>query len=153
MDAARIDEVAAGIYRISTPVPPSAFAGGFSFNQYLVVDDDALLMHTGSRALFAGVKAAIAKVLAPEKLRWVAFSHHEGDEDGALNEFLALAPKAVPVCSRVNAMINGDGMDRPPKALADGEALRLGRHVVRWVDAPHLPHGWETGYLFEETTR
>jgi hypothetical protein len=38
------------------------------------------------------------------------------------------------------------------QALADGEALSLGRSRVRWLDAPHLPHAWECGYVFEERT-
>jgi flavorubredoxin len=134
-------------------IPPTQAPGGFSFNQYLILDEEPLLFHTGSRLLFPAVKEAIRKVADPARLRWIAFSHHEQDEDGALNEFLEAAPEALPVCSAINAMINADGMDRPPRILRDGEELRLGRHTVRWVDAPHLPHGWESGYLFETTTR
>jgi flavorubredoxin len=150
---ASIDEVEAGIYRIHTVIPPTQAPGGFSFNQYLILDEEPLLFHTGSRLLFPAVKEAIRKITDPASLRWIAFSHHEQDEDGALNEFLAAAPAALPVCSAINAMINADGMDRPPRILRDGEELRLGRHTVRWVDAPHVPHGWESGYLFEAATR
>lgn len=46
-----------------------------------------------------------------------------------------------------------DLADRAPRALADGEMLHLGRHVLRWFDTPHLPHGWESGLLFDEATR
>ena len=46
-----------------------------------------------------------------------------------------------------------DFADRAPRPLAGGEALGLGKRNVRWFDAPHVPHGWETGLLFEETTR
>jgi hypothetical protein len=46
----------------------------------------------------------------------------------------------------------GDLADRPPRGLADGEELSLGRRAVRWVDAPHLPHAWECGYLFDTRT-
>ena len=78
----------------------------------------------------------------------------ESDECGALNDWLAAAPRAVPVCSRVAAMVSvTDLADRPPRALADGETLALGRHRVTWLDAPHVPHGWENGFLMEETTR
>jgi len=38
----------------------------------------------------------------------------------------------------------------PPLALADGERLPLGKHTVRWFDAPHVPHGWDCGFLSEE---
>ena len=87
----RIDEIADGLYRIATPVPPSAVPGGFSFNQYLIVDDQPLLFHTGLRRIFPAVREAIARVMPVERLRWISFSHFEADECGALNEFLAVA--------------------------------------------------------------
>ncbi len=147
-----VHEVAEGIYRISTPV--SLVPGGFSFNQYLVVDEEPLLFHTGLKHMFPVVREAIASVMPVERLRHVAFSHFESDECGALNALLAAAPRAVPACSRVAAMVSvEDFADRAPRALAHGETVRLGKHAVRWLDAPHVPHGWETGFLFEETTR
>jgi flavorubredoxin len=149
----RVDEIADGIHRIHTSVWPEGVPGGFSFNQYLIADDEPLLFHTGSRVLFATVRDALARVIDPARLRYVSFSHWEQDECGALDGFLRLAPKAVPVCSGINAMINGDGMDRAPRAMRDGEVLALGRHRLRWIDTPHLPHGWESGLWFEETTR
>jgi flavorubredoxin len=147
-----VHEVADGIYRVSTPV---AIAGGsaFSFNQYLVVDEEPLLFHTGPRRLFPLVSEAVASVLPLQRLRHVAFSHVEADECGALNEWLAAAPRATPLCGRVAAMVSVEDLaDRPPRALADGETLALGRHRVRWFDAPHLPHAWECGFLMEERT-
>lgn len=147
-----VHEIADGIYRISTPLP--LVPGGFSFNQYLVVDDEPLLFHTGLKRMFPLVREAIASVMPVERLRHVAFSHFESDECGSLNLLLDAAPAAAPACGRVAAMVSvEDYADRPPRALADGETLRLGRRVVRWLDAPHVPHGWETGFLFEETTR
>ncbi len=149
-----VAEIADGIYRLSTPVPVPGLPGGFSFNQILVVDDEPLLFHTGPRRLFPLVRAAVARVLPPESLRWISFSHVEADECGSLNEWLAVAPAAVPLCGQVAAMVSvGDLADRPPRALADGEALPTGRHLLRWYDAPHVPHGWECGFLMEETTR
>jgi len=153
MSTTTIDAVADGVYRIHTPIPPGLLPGGFSFNQYLVVDEDPLLFHTGSKRLFPSVSQAIGKVMPLSKLRYVSFSHHEQDEDGALDEFLAAAPRAVPVCGTIQAMINSDGMARAPKVLADGETLSLGDRVVQWIDAPHVPHGWESGFLFERTGR
>jgi len=148
-----VDEVADGIYRISTPVPPSEFPGGFSYNRYLIADDEPLLFHTGHRKLFADTAAAVARVLPVESLRWLSFSHLEADECGALNQFIAAAPEAQPLCGRVAAQVSiGDYADRAPRALADGEALSLGRHTVRWVDAPHTPHNWECGFLMEDAT-
>jgi len=146
----RVDEVAPAVYRIATPV--TILPGGFSFNQYLVKDDEPLLFHTGPRRMFPLVREAIAAVMPVERLRYVAFSHFEADECGSLNDFLAIAPQAEPVCSQTAAMVSVDDVaDRPARPLADGETLSLGRMRVRWLDAPHLPHGWECGYLFEET--
>ncbi len=146
----RVTEVADGMYQLHTPVGTGKAA--FSFNQYLLVDDAPLLFHTGSRRLFPAVRAAIARVMPVERLRYVAFSHCESDECGAMNELLDAAPQAVPVCGRIAAMVDADMFDRAPRALQDGEVLELGRRRVRWLDAPHLPHGWECGYLFEEST-
>ena len=147
----RVDEIAGGIYRISTPL--AAVPGGFTFNQYLIADDEPLLFHSGPRKLCPLVREAIATVVPVERLRFLALSHFEDDECGGIDELLARAPQAVPLSSRTNAMINGGAFTRDVRGIADGEALALGRHRVRWLDAPHLPHAWECGYLFEETTR
>jgi flavorubredoxin len=150
----RIDEVAASIYRISTPVPPTVVPGGFTFNQFLILDEQPLLFHTGPRQMFPLVREAISSVMSPAKLRWVAYSHWEPDESGALNEWLGLAPQAVAVQGNVgvNVCANDQAL-RPPRALADGEVLSLGERQVTWIDTPHLPHGWDCGFLFESKTR
>jgi len=149
-----VHEVAEGIFRINTPVPPSVIPGGFSFNQFLLVSEEPLLFHTGPRKMFPLVAEAVGSVLPVDSLRHIAFSHFEADECGSLNEWLAVAPGAQPVCSRVAALVSVDDVaDRPARALADEEVLVLGTHRVRWLDAAHLPHGWETGYMFEENTR
>ena len=143
-------EVADGIFRINTPVD---IAGGFSFNQYLIVDEEPLLFHTGLRKMFPLVQEAVASILPVAKLRYLAFSHFEADECGSLNEWLAVAPDASPVCGQVAAMVSVDDVaDRPAEPLADGEPLSLGKHTVKWLDTPHIPHGWETGYLMEQST-
>jgi flavorubredoxin len=150
---ASIHRVAPETWRISVAMPPDIFPGGFSFNQYLVVDERPLLFHTGPRKLFPLVSAQIATVLPLEKLRYIAFSHFEADECGALPDFLAAAPAAQPVCDRVAAMVSvGDFVDVEPVAMRDGEVLDLGRHQLVWQSTPHLPHGWECGYFFDRST-
>jgi len=147
-----VHEVADGIYRINTPIVlPGAMA--FNFNQYLLVDDAPLLFHTGPRQLFPQVRQAIAGVMPLERLRYVSFSHVEADECGSLNQFLAAAPEAQPLCGQVAALVSmNDLADRAPRALADGETLSLGRHEVQWFDAPHVPHGWECGFLMDRSS-
>ncbi|HET7609038.1 MAG TPA: MBL fold metallo-hydrolase [Gammaproteobacteria bacterium] len=149
----RIDEIAEGIYRINTPL---ALPGevGFSFNQYLIVDDAPMLFHSGMRRLFPLVSEAIRAVLPLERLRYVGLSHFEADECGALNQFLAAAPNAQAVCGQIAALVSvNDYADRAPRALADGEQLSLGRHVIRWFETPHVPHAWECGLMLDTTTR
>jgi len=149
-----VHEVADGIYRINTPVIIEGGPGGFSFNQYLVVDDEPLIFHTGPRKMFPLVREAVASVLPVERLRYIALSHVEADECGSLNEWLAAAPQSSPLCGRVAALVSvNDLADRPPRALADGEVLSLGAHRLRWYDAPHLPHAWDCGFLMEEVTK
>lgn len=148
----RVDEIADGIYRIGTPVE---LPGGeaFSFNQYLVLDDEPLLFHMGARRMFALVREAVASLLPVERLRYVALSHTEADECGSINEWLAAAPRAVALCSRIGAMVSiNDLADRPARALADGEQLVLGRHTLQWLDTPHVPHGWDCGLMADATT-
>ena len=147
-----IQEIADGIYRINTPIDfPDG--QGFSFNQYLLVDDEPLLWHTGPRRMFPLVSEAIAAVMPIDRLRYVGLSHFEADECGAMNELLAAAPAAVPLCSQVAAMVSvTDVADRAPRALADGEQLVIGRRTLQWFDTPHVPHGWDCGLMMETST-
>ena len=146
-----VQEIADGVYRINTPVHIGP--GGFSFSQYLIADAHPLLFHTGPRKMFPLVRQAVDHVLPAASLRYIALSHFEADECGSLNEWLALAPQAVPVCSQVAAMVSVDDVaDRPAQAMADGATLDLGGRSVKWLDAPHLPHGWETGFLMDTRT-
>src|SRR5450432_3934584 len=151
----RIDEIAPSIYRISTPVPPNpALPAGFTFNQFLIVDDQPVLFHTGARRLFPLVRDAVASVIAVEKLRWISFGHLEADETGSLVEWLAAAPNAVPLCGQIGAMLSiEDAASRAPRVLSDGETMEIGNKRVRWFDTPHVPHGWDAGLLAETTTR
>jgi flavorubredoxin len=148
----QVDEIAAGVYRLSTFT--DLVAGGFTFNQFLVAGDDALLFHTGPRQMFPLVSAAVTKVIPLERLRWVSFGHWEADESGALNEWLEVAPNAEVAVGTLGTLLSGmDQAKRTPRApLADGEVLDLGGKRVRWIDTPHVPHGWDAGLIFEETT-
>jgi len=146
-----VTELADGIYRLSTLT--DAVPGGFTFNQFLVKGDEPLLFHTGPRGLFPLVSAALNTVVPLTSLRWVTFGHWEADESGALNEWLAAAPHGELAVGPLGAMLSGnDQAIRPPRSLADGEVLDLGGKRVRWIDTPHVPHGWDAGLLFEETT-
>jgi flavorubredoxin len=149
----RVDEIADGIFRLSTFVPDIAPPVGFTFNQYLIKAAEPLLFHCGPRGMFPLVSAAIATILPVASLRWIAFGHVEADECGAMNHFLAAAPQAQVIHGQTACLVSlNDLADRPPRALTDGEVLDLGGKRVRWIDTPHVPHAWESGLLFEETT-
>lgn len=148
----KLDEIAPHIYRLSTFVPEIG-PTGFTFNQFLIDDDEPLLFHTGPRGMFPLVREAIERVLPVDRLRWITFGHVEADECGAMNEFLAVAPHAQVAHGGIGVMVSlNDMADRPPRALADGEVLQLGAMRVRHIDTPHVPHAWEARVLYEETT-
>jgi len=146
----RTDEIADGIFRLSTFVPEP----GIVFNQFLVQAEQPLLFHTGQRGLFPLVSEAVAKVVPLDRLRWITFGHVEADECGAMNQFLAAAPNATVAHGALGCMVQVDDLaDRAPRPLADGEVLDLGGKRVRNIDTPHIPHGWDADVLYEETTR
>lgn len=147
-----VDEIADGLFRFSTFVP-QVEPGGLTFNQFLVMADEPLLFHTGMRGLFPSVREAVARVMPLESLRWITFGHYEADECGAMNHWLAEAPRAQIAHGMTACMVSlNDMADRPPRVLADSEVLDLGGKRVRYIDTPHVPHGWEAGLAYEETT-
>jgi flavorubredoxin len=145
-----IYEIAPDVYRFSIFVPEI----NLQFNHFLVRDEEPLLFHTGSRAMFPAVREMVAKVIDPAKLRWIGFSHFETDECGALNKWLEIAPQATPVHGMIGCLVNlNDFSDRMPRILAPDEHLNTGKYSYRFVHTPQLPHGWDAGVLFEETQR
>ncbi len=147
-----VDEIADGIFRISTFVADIG-PTGFTFNQFLIRDEQPLLFHTGPRAMFGLVSEAIETVLPVADLRWITFGHLEADECGGMNEFLRAAPQAQVAHGAMGCMVSlNDLCDRPPRPLADGEVIELGAHRVRHFDTPHVPHGWDARVLHEEST-
>lgn len=148
----RITEIAADVFRLSTHVPDIAPPAGFTFNQFLIRGEESLLFHTGPRRMFPAVHAAVGKLIAPERLRWISFGHYEADECGSMNEWLAAAPRAEIAHGQTACMVSlNDMADRAPRILMDGETIDLGGRRVRYLDTPHIPHGWEAGLLHEET--
>ena len=150
----RICEVGDGIYRLSTFVPDIAPPAGFTFNQFLILGDAPLLFHTGHRQMFPLIHAAVSRLMPPEKLRWIAFGHFEADECGAMNQWLAVAPHAEVAHGQTGCMVSlNDMADRAPRILQDDETIDLGNSKrVRYFDTPHIPHGWEAGVLYEESS-
>lgn len=146
----RIDEIADGIHRISTFVPDAPLV----FNQFLIVDEEPMLFHTGLRALFEPVSGAVASVMPIGRLRWIGFGHIEADECGSMDRWLDAAPTSEVVSGQLAAMVSlNDLCDRPPRPMDDGEVLEIGSKRLRHIDTPHVPHGWDARLLYEEDTK
>jgi flavorubredoxin len=149
-----VTEIGDRIYRLSTFVPEIAPPAGFVFNQFLIDADEPVLFHCGGRRLFPSISAAVATIMPIEKIRWIGFGHVESDECGSMNLWLAAAPHAEIIHGLTACHVSlQDLADRPPRALTDGETIDIGTRRIRYIDTPHVPHGWEAGVLFEETTR
>ncbi|MFL6720781.1 MAG: MBL fold metallo-hydrolase [Sphingomonas sp.] len=152
--SARVDEIGEGIFRISIEAPEIAPPDCFTFNSFLIVDDEPLLFHAGQRRMFPEFSAAVASLIPLDGLRWISFGHIEADECGAMNLWLAAAPNAEVVHGQTACNISlNDLADRPPRAVVDGDLITSGRRRVRYIDTPHVPHAWESGLVFEEVTR
>lgn len=148
-DRTRVTEIAPDLYSISIYVPEF----NLRFNHFLIKDEESLLFHTGMKHMFPLVRDAVARVIDPATLRWISFSHFEADECGALNEWLALAPHAEPLCGLVGALVSvNDFSIRQARVLAHDEILKTGKYRFRFRQTPHVPHNWEASLLFEEVT-
>lgn len=149
-----VSEIADSVYRISIYVPDIAPPAGFTFNQFLVLGDEPLLFHTGLRKMFPLVSEAVSRIMPVQDLRWITFGHYEADECGAMNEWLAVAPNAQVAHGMTGCMVSlNDMADRPPQVLSNGEVIDIGGKLIRYIDTPHVPHGWDAGVIYEETTR
>jgi flavorubredoxin len=147
-----VDEIADGIFRFSTWVP-GITEHGFTFNQFLLTGEQPFLFHCGMRQLFPLVSAAIAEVIPLERLRWISFAHLEADECGAMNMLLAAAPQAEVIHGPLACMLSlNDMCDRSPVVTEPGEVHDIGGHRLRFIPTPHVPHNWESGLWFDETS-
>jgi flavorubredoxin len=145
-----VHEIAPDIFRLSIYVPEI----DMQFNQFLVRDEEPLLFHAGLKRMFPAFREGVATLISPAKLRYVAWSHFESDECGALNEWLNVAPKAEPVCTVVGKLVSVDDFSvRPARGMAPDDVLNTGKYRFRFYRSPHIPHGWDAGLLFEETRR
>jgi len=148
-----VDEIADGIYRISSHLATVPVPGGVTVNQFLVLADEPLLFHTGLRSMFSDVAGAIGRVVPLERLSWLSFGHVEADECGSMNRFAAHAPRLRVCFSTAGCRTSvADLSDATTWPLADGGMLDLGGRRVRQIRTPHVPHNWEAQVLYEEVT-
>src|SRR5262245_44620783 len=148
---AKIAEIGDGIFRLSVFVPQIMPPAGFTFNHFLIRGDEPFLFHCGKRKMFPVLAEAVAKIMPVEKLRWASFGHFEADECGAMNEWLAAAPHAELLHGMTGVRVSLEDMaDRPPRIMNDGEVIDIGGKRIRYIDTPHVPHGWDAAVIFEE---
>jgi flavorubredoxin len=141
-----VAEIAPGIHRVSAYHEPWRS----SVNQFLLAGDEPLLISTGMRGSFEETWSAIGQVLDPTTLRTIVVLHFEADECGALNEYLARAPKAATVASMRATMASlADYAIRPVRGLGDGEVIAAGAHALRVLETPYV-HAWDGIMLVEE---
>lgn len=146
----KITEIAPDVFRISLYVPEM----NLQFNHFLIKDEQPMLYHAGMKQMFPVLREAVSQLIDPAELKWIGFSHFEVDECGALNDWLQIAPNALPVCSEAGALVNmSDFSARPAHAMSQDDTLSTGKHRYRFIRTPHLPHGWDAGVLFEETNK
>src|SRR5947208_13660770 len=150
---ARVDEIVDGIHRISTTV---AVGPGmdFQFNQFLIDDERPALVHTGMHGMYDDVRSAVAQVLDPGRLQYVALLHFESDECGGMYQCLEGAPDAPLACSAASVQLNLSGWNYTGRVEGheDGDVIDLGHHKLRFLETPHVHH-WDSMMLFDEATR
>lgn len=150
MPATQVDQIVGGIYRISTFIPDV----GITMNQFLIDDERPALIHTGTYPMYELVRKAVAEVLDPASLAYVALLHFESDECGGMGRFVDEAPESTLVGSALSINLNVGGWDYrgPTAGFLDGQRLDLGTHKLRFLETPHVHH-WDSLMLYEETTR
>ena len=150
MSTTAIYEIAPDLFRLSIYVPDF----DMQFNHFLVRDEEPLLFHAGLKGMFPELREAVAKIIDPAKLRHIAWSHFESDEIGALNDWLLVAPEAQPVCTLIGKLVSVDDFSvRPARGMTPEDVLTTGKYRYRFYRSPHIPHGWDAGVLFEETSK
>ncbi len=145
-----VTEIAPDLFRLSLFVPEL----NMQFNHFLVRDEQPLLFHAGLKKMFPPLLEAVKSLIDPASLRYVAWSHFESDECGGLNDWLRIAPHAEPVCTLVGKLVSVDDFAiRPAQGMTPVDVLETGKYRYRFYPSPHIPHGWDAGVLFEETTQ
>jgi flavorubredoxin len=146
----RIDHLTGSIYRIATWTPEYRI----TFNQFLIDDERPALIHTGEYNAYESIRNAIAEVIDPRRLAYIALLHWEGDENGGMDRFMRDAPAAELVGSALSIQLNarGFGMTERVRGFQDGETLTLGRHTLRFLETPHVHH-WDSMMVVEESTK
>jgi flavorubredoxin len=96
----KISEINHGIYRITGFVDTF----GITFNQFLIDDEQPMLIHTGPVGMYKKIEEKVKEVIPLQKLAYIAFLHFESDEWGGM-AFLDSADAKL-VCSDLTSKLN-----------------------------------------------
>jgi flavorubredoxin len=99
-------------------------------------------------------RAALARMIPPERLRWIACRHDAADDCGAPNEWLVVSPHAEAAHAHTGCLVSLDDLaDRTPRMPADDETIDLGPgQRLSWIDVPYILHRREAGSSCEEAS-
>ncbi len=148
-DRVTASEISDGIYRISGFVE----SYGITFNQFLIVDEQPMLIHTGPIGMYKQIEERVKEIVPLEKLSYVAFLHFEADEWGGM-EFLQSKDVQL-VCSDLSSKLNLAGWyDIPVNHVSfwDNETMKTGKRKFRFMMTPHVHH-WDSMMVYEESTK
>ena len=149
-------EIADRIYRISMFDEADVTAAGLvlpaSYNMFVVASDEPVLINTMMRKTFDRFHQQVREIIDPSSLRYLVVSHQESDTLGAINEWLDVAPAAVPLSTELCAVLSlRDLSDRDVRTVDNDEVLDLGSHRLRFLHSPYV-NQWDSMLVAEEVT-
>jgi flavorubredoxin len=121
-----------------------------TFNQYLLLGAEPILIHTGNVHHAADLVPKIKAILGKDDLSYIFISHFEADECGGLGLLLSQFPNTKPVCSPVTArQFRGFGFKYDFVVKAPGECLQTPDYKLDFISYPAEMHLWEGLLAFE----
>ncbi|MDT3700557.1 MAG: MBL fold metallo-hydrolase [Thermincola sp.] len=122
-----------------------------TFNQYLLIGEAPLLIHTGTKDVALELLPELKNILGNRSLSYIFVSHFEADECGGLSCLLEQYPEAKTVCSMLTArQFTGFGLVSNAMAVNPGEFLSTGDFELKFVNYPSEIHLKEGLMAFEE---
>lgn len=140
-------EVQKNLYQHCTYIPII----DLSFNQYLLLGEEPLLIHTGSHDQAVEMLSDIKKILGGQSLHYIFVSHFEGDECGGLAYMLEQFPEAKAVCSAITArQLSSFGITNKTLIKKPGETLITPDYELEFISYPSEMHLWEGLLAFDK---
>ena len=124
-----------------------------SFNQYLLLAPNSVLIHTGNVNIARGLTQQLKEALQGRELAYIYASHFEADECGGLGVILEAFPKARVLCSEVTArQLNGFGLSGDVLPQRNTDKLATDDYELEFITYPSEMHLWD-GLLLVENKR